>query len=113
MCRQCLCQATLDFIQAPGFPNAIRVFALTQSRRNVVQRYPWLISFSSISFELWFSQNLRSQHFGHKFARVERREVVDLFAGADEARGNFQFILDRNHDSAFAAAVEFGHDQPR
>jgi len=29
---------TLDFIQAPGFPSAIRVFALTHSRRNVVQR---------------------------------------------------------------------------
>jgi hypothetical protein len=36
----------LDFIQVPGFPSAIRVFALTLSRRNVVQRYPWLISFS-------------------------------------------------------------------
>ena len=32
--------APLDFIQAPGFPSAIRVFALTHSRRNVVQRYP-------------------------------------------------------------------------
>jgi hypothetical protein len=30
----------------PGFPSAIRVFALTHSRRNVVQRYPWLISVS-------------------------------------------------------------------
>jgi len=29
---------TLDFIQVPGFPSAIRVFALTHSRRNVVQR---------------------------------------------------------------------------
>jgi hypothetical protein len=36
----------LDFIQVPGFPSAIRVFALTHSRRIVVQRYPWLISFS-------------------------------------------------------------------
>jgi dihydrofolate reductase len=32
------CHGTLDFIQAPGFPSAIRVFALTHSRRNVVQR---------------------------------------------------------------------------
>jgi hypothetical protein len=32
------CQDTLDFIQVPGFPSAIRVFALTHSRRNVVQR---------------------------------------------------------------------------
>ena len=28
----------LDFIQVPGFPSAIRVFALTYSRRIVVQR---------------------------------------------------------------------------
>jgi hypothetical protein len=32
------CDDTLDFIQVPGYPNAIRVFALTHSRRNVVQR---------------------------------------------------------------------------
>src|SRR5438046_8043556 len=37
---------TLDFIQVPGYPSAIRVFALTHSRRIVVQRLPWLISFS-------------------------------------------------------------------
>ena len=30
----------------PGFPSAIRVFALTHSRRIVFQREPWLISFS-------------------------------------------------------------------
>ena len=32
------CHDTLDFIQVPGFPSAIRVLALTRSRRNVVQR---------------------------------------------------------------------------
>ena len=37
---------TLDFIQVPGYPSAIRVFALTHSRRNVVQRLPWFISFA-------------------------------------------------------------------
>src|SRR5205814_8798055 len=52
-----------------------------------------------------------SQHFGQKFAGVERREVVDLLAGADEACWDFQFVLNRDHDSAFAAAVEFGYDQ--
>jgi hypothetical protein len=35
---------TLDFVLVPDFPSAIRVFALTHSRRNVVQRQPWLIS---------------------------------------------------------------------
>jgi hypothetical protein len=43
---QCVCHDTLDFIQVPGYPSAIRVLALTHSRRNVVQRLPWLISFS-------------------------------------------------------------------
>jgi hypothetical protein len=36
--RQRVCHDTLDFIQVPGFPSAIRVFALAHSRRNVVQR---------------------------------------------------------------------------
>jgi hypothetical protein len=29
---------TLDFIQVPGYPSAILVFAITHSRRKVVQR---------------------------------------------------------------------------
>ena len=37
---------------------------------------------------------------------MERREIVELFAGADEARGNSKFILDRHHNAAFAAAIE-------
>ncbi len=43
---QRVCHDTLDFIQVPGYPSAIRVFTLTHSRRNVVQRLPWLISVS-------------------------------------------------------------------
>jgi hypothetical protein len=35
---QRVCHDTLDFIRVPGFPSAILVFALTYSRRNVVQR---------------------------------------------------------------------------
>jgi hypothetical protein len=35
---QCVCRDTLDFVSVPGFPSAIRVFALTHSRRIVVQR---------------------------------------------------------------------------
>ena len=35
---QRLCHDALDFIQVPGFPSAIRMFALTRSRRNVAQR---------------------------------------------------------------------------
>ena len=36
--RECGCHYALDLIQVPGFPSAIRVFALTHSRRIVVQR---------------------------------------------------------------------------
>ena len=35
---QRVCHDTLDFIEVPGFPSAIRLFALTHSRRIVVQR---------------------------------------------------------------------------
>ena len=83
----------------------LAVFSPTSSRSRGI---------TNASAEARLSSGSRKlQHFRYKFARVERREVVDLFAGADEARGNFQFVLNCNHDSAFAAAVEFGHDQPR
>jgi len=35
---QRVCHDTLDFIQLPGYPSAIRPLALTHSRRIVVQR---------------------------------------------------------------------------
>jgi hypothetical protein len=35
---QRVCHDTLDFVSVPGFPSAIRVFALTHSRRIVFQR---------------------------------------------------------------------------
>jgi hypothetical protein len=38
MQRQPSCCSTLDFIQVPGFPSAMRVFALTHSRRIAFQR---------------------------------------------------------------------------
>jgi hypothetical protein len=37
-CAQRVCPDTLDFVSVPGFPSAIRVFALTHSRRIVFQR---------------------------------------------------------------------------
>jgi len=43
---QRVCHDTLDFVSVPGFPSAIRVFALTHSRRIVFNDAPWLISFS-------------------------------------------------------------------
>jgi len=33
---QRVCHDTLDFIQVPGYPSAMRVFTLTHSSRNVV-----------------------------------------------------------------------------
>src|SRR5207245_3538153 len=55
--------------------------------------------------------DLQLLHLLCKFARVEWREIIELFTGADKARWNFEFILDRNNDSALAAAIEFGDDQ--
>src|SRR6266496_5968161 len=47
------------------------------------------------------------KHVRKKLPRVERREIVGCFAGADKTRGNSEFILNRYNDPAFAAAIEF------
>src|SRR6266404_234858 len=44
-------------------------------------------------------------------ASVEYREIVESFARTNEPRRNSKFILNRNHNSPFAAAVEFGNDE--
>src|SRR5581483_9149776 len=46
------------------------------------------------------------QHVRDEFARVEWREIIQLFAGADEARWDSKFVLDCDDDAAFTAAVE-------
>src|SRR5205807_9968631 len=43
---------------------------------------------------------------------VERHQVVDLFAGADEANGQAEFARDGHDDAAFGRAVELGEDNP-
>src|SRR4030081_538494 len=53
----------------------------------------------------------RLQNVREKLPRVEPRKVVDIFASADKTRWNSKFILNRNHDPAFAAAIEFSDDQ--
>ena len=58
----------------PGFPSAIRVFALTYSRRNVVQRYPWLISFSLDVV------TMGDNHEGLP-------ELIDVYEGDEQGRG--------------------------
>src|SRR5688572_29108256 len=50
------------------------------------------------------------QHLLHKRAALEEIEVFHLLARADEARGDAEFVLNRHHTAAFAAAVEFGDD---
>src|SRR6476619_4032715 len=54
---------------------------------------------------------LRSQQIFDVRFPIERRKIAELFAGADEARGNSKFILDRHNNPTFAAAIEFGHDK--
>src|SRR6266545_599004 len=53
----------------------------------------------------------RLQHVRDKFASVEGREIVQLFAGADKARWNSKFILNRDDDSALADTIELGDDE--
>src|SRR5438445_6710738 len=45
--------------------------------------------------------------------RVERLQIVRLFADADEFDGQAEFLLKRDDHAAFARAVEFGDDEPR
>src|SRR6266436_2499448 len=47
------------------------------------------------------------KHVRKKLPRVERREIVKSFSSANEARWDSKFILDRDNDAAFAAAIEF------
>src|SRR2546426_7050630 len=51
------------------------------------------------------------QHVCEKLPRVERREVIDIFASADEARWNSKFVLNCHDDAALAAAVELGDNE--
>ena len=41
---------------------------------------------------------------------VERNQIVDLFAGADETNGEAEFARDGDDDAAFGGAVELGED---
>ena len=63
------------------------------------------------STSLRMTKPLRSQQVFEVRSSLEGRKIVQLFAGADEARGNSKFILDRHDNAAPAAAIEFGHDQ--
>src|SRR5947207_4539868 len=42
---------------------------------------------------------------------IECCEIIQLFAGAYETRWDSQFVLDRDNDATFAAAVELGDDK--
>ena len=64
----------------PGYPSAIRVFTLTHSRRNVVQRYPWLISFSlDVVARANVFADLRAKYFD-----IPRPQEVPAPASPDE-----------------------------
>ena len=71
----------------------------------------WLADLKVLRLRSGWQTPLRSQQIFDVLFPIERRKIVELFAGADEARGNSKFILDRHHNAAFAAAIEFGHDQ--
>ena len=48
-----------------------------------------------------------------KQLRVERLQIIRLFADADEFDGQAEFLLKRDDHAAFARAVEFGDDETR
>ena len=52
------------------------------------------------------------QQLIHEALWVEGLKVFNLFTEADEAGGDAEFLLDGDEDAAFAAAVEFGDDEP-
>ena len=74
------CHDTLDFVSVPGFPSAIRVFALTHSRRIVVQRLPWLISFSLHGNDKKASRAIGVLHCAMSLTdyRLGRKDFLDL-----------------------------------
>src|SRR5438477_12847238 len=55
--------------------------------------------------------NPNSEHLLDVLVTVERRKVLDLFAGANKTRRNSQFVLNCDHHPTFATAVEFSYDQ--
>jgi hypothetical protein len=74
-----VCHDTLDFIQVPGFPSAILVFALIHSRRNVV---PTLV----VAYDVFFPRKHPSgfPSMSHRFPRAP-----------------FSFSLDVEHQVAY------------
>src|SRR5580704_9580979 len=54
-----------------------------------------------------FQWRRRSQQIFDVRLPIERREIIQLFAGADETRWDSKFVLDRDNDAPFAAAIEF------
>ena len=49
---------------------------------------------------------------GHERVGVERQEVADLLADADEADGHLERVLDGEDDAALGGRVELGQDDP-
>src|SRR5580658_3349452 len=45
--------------------------------------------------------------------RVERHQIVDLFACSDESHRQIQLTRNRNHDSALRRAVQLGENDAR
>jgi len=57
------------------------------------------------------TKDLGSQQVFEVRLPIEHRKIIELFAGADKAGGNSKLILNRHDNTAFAAAIELGHDQ--
>src|SRR6266516_6318731 len=95
---RCAPFSTVNFARNPRRPGAST--AGTVSSGAIAALIAWPTAFG-----------FRLQHVRDKFASVERREIVQLFAGADKARWNSKLIRDRHDDAALAAAIELGDDE--
>src|SRR6266496_1456924 len=95
---RCAPFSTVNFARNPRRPVAST--AGTVSSGGIAALIAWPTAFGS-----------RLQHVRDKFASVERREIVQVFGGADKARWNSKLIRDRHDLSALAAAVQLGNDE--
>src|SRR6185369_12471702 len=53
------------------------------------------------------------KHLLYKLPALEKRQVSQLLPRPDKPRRHIEFILNRNHATAFSGAVELRHDESR
>jgi hypothetical protein len=101
---QRVCHDTLDFIQVPGFPSAIRVFALTHSRRKVPDERTAVTIAEAILFPIYGEKNIRDQR-PYVVKHAEGKWTIDGILPQGMVGGTFHIVI-RQRD---AQILEIGH----